>query len=151
MSRFERLCRLILLILMFATFWLPTGRGTYVPLWNILLLCAGMALTGEIEPFFPIFPEMIGLPILFLLNMWLLLRPSRAMKILYRISVAFIAPVKWYAVVKWKLWHPLYWGLFAECIFISIGALFEVIFVLLAFFRKRFQGQANAGLACDIG
>jgi hypothetical protein len=140
-SKLEHLFRLALLILMFATFWVPTYEDstTYVPLWNTLLLLAGMAVTGEIEPFFPVFPFMIGLPVLFLLNLWLLLRPSQILRVFYRILLTFVVSVKWYAAVKWGLGWPAATGILAEYMAISVGVLFEVILVLLTLFRKQYQ------------
>lgn len=139
MSKFERWYRLILLILMFATFWLPTGVGTYVPLWNTLLVVGGMALTCEIEPFFPIFPFMMGPPVLFLVNIWLLLRPSKVLRTFYRILVASVVAVHWYTMVSegsFRLWFQV-WGVLAEIMLISVSALFEVVFVVLGLLKRE--------------
>lgn len=136
MSGLERLFRLVLLALIFATFWLPVHRGLpYVPLGLAFLMAAAMTLTNEIEPFFPTFPFLIGLPVLFIFNIWLLWRPSRVLKIFYRILLVFVVLVKWYVAVEGEFgWHVVTVLLYAV---ISIGVLFETVLVLLALLRRR--------------
>ncbi len=134
MDKFERIFRIVFSILMFAVLWMDAGVGidTYVPLWNLILVDAGMSLTGELP--FHFFPYMIALPTLLLLNVWLLLRPSRTVCIFYRVLMALFMVFKWYIAVRWELWDPFYRVLFADTIVLSIGALIEVILVLLALF-----------------
>lgn len=143
MTRFERLYRLILLILMLVTFWLPTSGGhPYVPLWNTLLVGAGMFLTGEFEPLFPYFFYVIGLPWLFVFNIGLLVSPARALKGLYRISMVFFVSIKWHVAVQLRVWEDG-WGLLAELILISIGALLEAVFVFPGFLGGNLKRADN--------
>lgn len=137
MDKLERIFRIAFSILMFAVLWMHVGVGidTYVPFWNLILVDAAMCLTGEFD--FIFFPFLIALPTLFLLNIWLLLRPSGIAYIFYRVLVIFFVAYKWYFVIKWEIWAPFYWPFLAETIVLSVGALFEVILVLLAVLRKR--------------
>jgi hypothetical protein len=137
-SKLERTIRIVFSILIFAFPWVNAdGVNTYVPLWSLILLDAGMALTGELP--FLFFPFMVALPTLLSLNIWLLLRPSRTVRILYRILLVLFTSFKWYVVIKEELWDPFYWVLCAETIVLSIGAFFEVILMLVALFRKHPQ------------
>ncbi len=138
MGKLERAIRIIFLALMFAACWLNAGTVTYVPLWNTILVVGGMALTGEVH--FLYFPYFAALPTLFLLNMWLLLRPSRTGRILYRILMVLFLSFKWYVMIKWELWDCV---LLAEIVVLSIGALLEAILVLVALFSGNGTHQAS--------
>lgn len=140
----ERLFRLILAGVMFATLFLPLNLlpGT-MPNWLFIFWCSiealprifgGTDIANRIG-WLRLFLSSLAVPLLILLNVCLSVRPFTGLKMLYRILMPVLFLLSWY-----ESFHidPVYRGLgfWTLIAVVSAAMLVEIVFLVSAQLRK---------------